>query len=127
MANAIDLTTPKVVTITNTVTKERAEDAGALQKSSVYEVDKDTFKDKSELTDEEIAVAKKAAFRNTDRKVQMYKANTYITLELGQSVKITTSFPEEIAYFLSLASKDLKVEVAAAATEATGTDSNPEG
>ena len=127
MANAIDLTTPKVVTITNTVTKERAEDAGALQKSSVYEVDKDTFKDKSELTDEEIAVAKKAAFRNTDRKVQMYKANTYVTLELGQSVKITTSFPEEIAYFLSLASKDLKVEVAAAATEATSADSNPEG
>lgn len=127
MANAIDLTTPKVVTITNTVTKERAEDAGALQRSSVYEVDKDTFKDKSELTDEEIAVAKKAAFRNTDRKVQMYKANTYITLELGQSVKITTSFPEEIAYFLSLASKDLKVEVAAAATEAAGTDSNPQG
>lgn len=127
MANAIDLTTPKVVTITNTVTKERAEDAGALQKSSVYEVDKDTFKDKSELTDEEIAVAKKAAFRNTDRKVQMYKANTYVTLELGQSVKITTSFPEEIAYFLSLASKDLKVEVAAAATEATGTDSDSKG
>lgn len=124
MASTIDLTTPKVVTITNTVTKERAYDAGSLQKSSIYEVSKNTFKDKSELTDEEIAVANKAAFKTTDRRVQMYKTNTYITLELGQAVKITTSFPEEIAYFLSLANSDLKVEVADPETK---TNPDPKG
>lgn len=104
----VDLTVPEMVTITNNAKSERVYDAGSLQKSTLYLVGEDV-KDVSELTDEEIATATKVAYKNTDRKIQMYKTNTYITLHQGDSVDITTEFSEELAYFLSLNSDEISV------------------
>lgn len=121
MAN-IDLKTPQTIVITNVAKDEEMFDAGSLQRSDLYKVTVVTedngetsvtteIKHRSEISDEDLATAKKVAFKNTDRKVQMYKTNTYVTLAKGDSVTVTASYPEEIAYFLSLASDDLTVEV----------------
>lgn len=121
MANTYDLTvaSPQEVIITNTVQTEEAYDAGSLQRSNLYKTlvanDENKYEevvvDRSEIDDEDIATAKKVAYKTTDRKVQMYKTNTYVTLKQGDSVKITAEYSEEVAYFISLASKDLSVEV----------------
>lgn len=126
MANVFDLTvsTPQEIVITNKAKTEEVFDAGSLQRSNLYRVPVTKVKNedgkkivettyeikkRSELSDDELATAKKVAFKNTTRRIQMYKTNNYVDLEQGDSVKITAEYSEEVAYFISLASEDLKV------------------
>jgi len=126
MANTLDLTTPKVVTITNNAKTVAADDAGALQRSKLYQLADGTIKARADMTDAEYETAKKIAYRNTDRQIQMYKTNTWVTVHQGDSVQITVQYPEELAYFLSLATDELSVVAADATTEDTTPETDPE-
>lgn len=50
-------------------------------------------------------------YRINSRVVQFYKINNFFTLEPGASMKVVAMTSDEVKYFMSLADKDLAVEV----------------
>lgn len=82
---------PIVVTITNNAKEVPAVDAGSAQR--------------------------KKEFIDTDRTIQFYRVNSFVTLKKGDVVKIAAKTSEEAAYFESLATDDVTVEIAGASNE----------
>lgn len=46
---------------------------------------------------------------STDRKIQFYRVNSFVTLAAGESIKVVAETSEEAAYFASLANEDISV------------------
>lgn len=125
MANAkFDYSNPTVVTITNVAKDVIARDAGT--KAKLVE---GVTSEKLDVADEIVKTYEKDSVTHYDvmrkvipcaRRIQFWKTNSYAVLEnTGDDIKIAVKYSAELAYYMSLANEDIKVEQAAPASDST--------
>lgn len=118
MANVLDFSNLTTVTILNGASDVEVFDAGTrpeevvILKSNLRPDEEyvDAGKDKN---NKDIVKVKRKYIPGT-RRVQLWKTNSYITLEPGDSVKLAVKYSAELAYYKSLANDEIQVEEAKA-------------
>lgn len=99
MADYVKFEAPAVVTIANTIVLDTLDEHGEVTERGTAKYAMDPGSEQ-----------RHKRYIDTDRKIQFYRVNSYITLKAGDEVKIVAETSEEVAYYLSLATADVTVD-----------------
>lgn len=118
MANVLDFSNLTTVTILNGASDVEVFDAGTrpemvkILKSDLRPGEEYVDAGKDENNKDLVEVKRK--YIPGTRRIQLWKTNSYVTLEPGDSVKLAVKYSAELAYYKSLENDEIQVEVATA-------------